>query len=322
MITTSLFRLNESPTAPDMTEWPGLCQDDENLLWVDLQDPSDAELAEVMEHLDIDPRALDTCRREDRRPSVRFYRNHSLVTSLAVDVDPTEDLPRLTATPLDLFVGRNFLVSLHRQSLPFAQELEERTSTHPRLGRLDATYLLYLILDTMVWHYTKEFEEVEDQVELLEEQLLRDPGRDALDKAVRLKHHINDLRSLIAPHREAFGVLIAGDFPPAERRMEGYFRDLLAHLGSLIDRIDHVRDIVTGSYNLYISNVGQRTNQQLRVLTFLSAVLLPMTVIAGLFGTNFTLSEYTTAEGFYVMLAGMVLITVALLVFFHRRHWL
>lgn len=322
MIATSLFRPDASPAEPSMTEWPNLCQDDENLLWVDLRAPSDTEVARVVEVLGIDPRALETSRRPDRRPAVRFYRDHALVTSMAVQVDTMEDQPRLSATALDLFVGRNFLVSLHPQPLPFAQELEERTATHPRLGRLDSTYLLYLVLDTMVGHYAQEFGQIEDDVERLEEQLLSDPGRDALDKAVRLKHHIHELRNVVAPHREAFGVLVAGDYPPADRNMEGYFRDLLAHLGGLIDRMDHVRDIVTGSYNLYISNVSQRTNQQLRVLTFLSAVLLPMTLITGLFGTNFTLSEYTAWEGFYIMLVGMALITLGLLAFFHLRRWL
>jgi magnesium transporter len=79
---------------------------------------------------------------------------------------------------------------------------------------------------------------------------------------------------------------------------------------------------VTASYNLYISNITFRTNQELRVLTFLSAILLPMTVITGVFGTNFKMAEYEFFEGFYVMLAGMVLGTVGMLSFFKWRRWL
>jgi magnesium transporter len=228
----------------------------------------------------------------------------------------------LDATPLDLFVGRNFLVSLHGRPLPFLDELEERTATNPRLGPLDSAYLLYLLLDTLVDHYAREFAEVEDAVERLEEQLLRAPGREALNEAVRLKSHIHAFRRLVAPHRDAYTALVAADFPAHERAVEGYFRDLLLQLGSLIDRMDHVGDLATGSYNLYLSNISHRTNQQLRVLTFLSAVLLPMTVISGIFGTNFALAEYAAWEPFYAMLAGMAGITAGLLVFFRRRRWL
>jgi magnesium transporter len=143
-----------------------------------------------------------------------------------------------------------------------------------------------------------------------------------LNRAVELQRRIHSLRRLVLPHRETFGALVAADSPVTPQNVEPYFRDILANLNRLIDRLDHLRDIVSGSYNLYISNVTYRTSQQLRVLTFLSAVLLPMTVITGLFGTNFPLSEYNAWEPFYVMLAGMALITAGMLAFFHWRRWL
>ena len=293
MLRAQLFRAEEPPTDAGGADWSALCADDANLLWVDVVAPDEAELAGLAEALAIDPRAVATTRRPDRRPTVRVYPGNVLVTGVAAEVHtPAGAEPVLVATPLDLFVGRNFLVSLHSRPLPFLEELEERTATNPRLGHLDAAYLLYLLLDTLVDHYAREFGEVEDAVERLEEQLLRAPGRDALNEAVRLKGHIYEFRRLVAPHRDAYTALAAADFPTHDRPVEGYFRDLLVQLGSLIDRMEHVGDLTTGSYNLYLSNISHRTNQQLRVLTFLSAVLLPMTVISGIFGTNFTLSEY------------------------------
>jgi magnesium transporter len=318
-----VFRADRPPAAADLAAWPALYADDDNLLWVDVVASDEVELARVTEALAIDPRALATTRRPDRRPTVRVYPAHALVTGVAAEVHtPAGGEPVLEAVPLDLFVGRNFLLSLHARPLPFLDELEERTATDPRLGRLDAAYLLYLLLDTLVDHYAREFGEVEDAVERLEEQLLREPGRDALNEAVRLKGHIYDFRRLVAPHRDAYTALVAGDVSARAGPVEGYFRDLLVQLGSLIDRMDHVRDLATGSYNLYISNISHRTNQQLRVLTFLSAVLLPMTVLTGIFGTNFALAEYQAWEPFYVMLGGMGLITAGLLAFFRRRRWL
>jgi magnesium transporter len=114
-----------------------------------------------------------------------------------------------------------------------------------------------------------------------------------------------------------------------QENLELYFRDLQSHLAGNIQRLDHMRDALTGSYNLYISNMSfrlsdlsYRTNEQLKVLTFLSAVLLPMTVITGLFGTNFALSEYGSWQPFYLMLAGMAVMSVGLLVFLRWRRWL
>jgi len=104
--------------------------------------------------------------------------------------------------------------------------------------------------------------------------------------------------------------------------VESYFRDLIQHVDNLLERLEHARDTVTGSYNLYISNISYRTNQELRVLTFLSAILLPMTVITGIFGTNFKMGEYEFFEGFYAMMIGMAITTVGMLVYFRRRGWL
>jgi magnesium transporter len=323
MLRAWLYRAGQPPAAAEQEDWPALCADGDNLLWIDVSVEDEAEVDRVTAVLDIDPRAVATTRRADRRPTVRVYPDLALVTGVAAEVHtPADDQPVLEATPLDLFAGRNFLVSLHVRRLTFLDELEERTATDPRLGRLDSSYLLYLLLDTLIDHYAREFGEVEDAVERLEEQLLRAPGRDALNEAVRLKGHIYAFRRLVAPHRDAYTALVTADFPVPRQPVEGYFRDLLVQLGSLLDRMDHVGDLTTGSYNLYLSNISHRTNQQLRVLTFLSAVLLPMTVLSGIFGTNFALAEYQDWRPFYVMLVGMAVITGALLAYFRRRRWL
>jgi magnesium transporter len=154
-------------------------------------------------------------------------------------------------------------------------------------------------------------------------ELLREPGRRALDDAILLTRHVQTLRRLVSPHCEALATLLAADvawLQPAA--METNFRDLLAQLRGLVDHLDHTRDMVTGGYTLYISNVSFRTNEQLKVLAVLSAILLPTTLITGLFGTNFKLAEYDAWQPFYVMLVGMGAIAWGMLVFFRWRRWL
>jgi magnesium transporter len=232
------------------------------------------------------------------------------------------DDPRVAITELDMLVGKNYLISLHERPLPFIADVEDRIAAYESLGRFDASYLLYVLLHSLVVHHGRVAEDVEERVAQLEEDLLGDPGRSGLNRVVELQRQIRSLRRLVLPQRETFAVLVTADSPISPQNVEPYFRDVLADMNHLVNRLDHLRDIVSGSYNLYISNVSYRTSQQLRVLTFLSAVLLPMTVITGLFGTNFALSEYRAWEPFYLMLAGMGLIAAGMLAFFHRRRWL
>ena len=326
MIRARLLRIDEAPCNLEGDTWTKVAPDDHNLLWLDLEDASDEEHALAASKFAIAAPALEALRSVNRRPKVRVYKDYFVVTTLAVDVKEVErDSPRIEVVETEVLVGTNYLLTSHVRPWPepFVAELEQRVSTNPYLGRLHAAYLLYVLLDTVVGNYAREFDEVEDRVERLEEQLLRDPGRKALDQATLMKRHVISLRRLVAPNREAFGVLGAADIPQIDREhVQPYFHDLLEHIDDFVDRLDHSRDVLTGAFNLYISNISHRTNQELRVLTFLSAVLLPMSVVTGLFGTNFALAEYQYAEPFYVMLAGMGVLAAGMLAFMRWQRWL
>jgi magnesium transporter len=208
--------------------------------------------------------------------------------------------------------------------LPFAEELEERLASNPHIGAFDAAYALYLLLDSMLDDYSQKFDHVEARAELLENHLIGRPGWGILADVARTKRYIQKLRRVLGPHRELFTTLTAPDSPVnfLPNVDVQVFRDLIGRLDGLLLRLDHVRDVATSAYDLYLSNMGYQTNQQLKVLTFMSAVLMPMTLVVGLFGTNFKLAAYDAPGPFYVMLAGMGALAVGMLAYFHHRRWL
>jgi magnesium transporter len=317
-----VFRADESRADAEIEEWEGLRDEQSVTFWVDVEAPDDEMLARLGELFGLDPRALGLARHRERAPTVRFYPEQYLVTVLTVDVDEERDRPRARVVELDVLVGRNFVVTLRDGPLPFAEQLQARTATNPQLGRFDAVYLLYVLIDSLIDDYAHEIGKIEDELARLEERLVRDPGRQAFDRTLVLKRHLERVRRLIAPHREAFGALVGADSPIEEQNGEAYFRDLTMRIGVVVDRLNQLRDQVVASFSLYTSNQSHRTNQQLRVLTFLSAVLLPVTALTGMFGTNFKLAAYEAWEPFYVMLAGMAAIAAGMLVFFRRKGWL
>lgn len=302
-----------------------LCQEEQVLLWVDLESPTSDELTAVANELRLDPRCVAFAHQANRLPMVRVYADHYLVTMLAVDLhEQLDEASRIRVIEIDLLIGHNFLVSMHKRPIPFWKDLAERTDTNPRLGGFDAAYLLYVFMDGLLDAYAREFNDLEHKLEALEERLLEDPTRDALRESLRMKRHIQNLRHLVAPHIEAFSTITAPDSPVVFQHSvdAGSFRDLTQRLGGLIQRLDHARDLATAAHDTYTSAMSYRTNEQLKVLTFLSAMLLPMTVVTGMFGTNFALSEYNTWEPFYLMLAFMGALALCMLIFFRTRKWL
>lgn len=306
-----------------MASWGDLIAERAHLLWVDVEAPTDDELQQVSATLKLDPRAMEHMRQVNRRPVVHFYSDQIVLTAISVDLEEQPGSPRIHVVEVDLLLGVNFLVSLHKRPLPFAQELAERMDGNPHLGRFDAAYLLYITLDTLATDYAGELDELERNVERIEEKLLRDPGQQALREAMLVKRHAHNLRRLLAPHRHALSVLVSLDAPiEFEPAVQLAFRDLMAHLDSLVQRLDHMRDVITGSYSIYLGNISSRTNEQLKILTFLSAVLLPMTVVTGIFGTNFSVPEYDRLEAFYIMLVSMGIIALVMVLFFRSRRWM
>jgi magnesium transporter len=322
MMRCFLFSAGATPVDAEIGVWTEVRGDDHATLLVDLEAPSDAEYDLARSTFGLDERSIDVAQRADRDPIVRVYGDHFLATVLAIDVDESGSRPRIDVVELDVFVGRNFLLMVHERPLPFAERLQERTATNSQLGRFSAAYVLHALLDTLVTHYAREVDEVEDTVQHLEERLLRTADRAGPSEALVVKRHIQRLRRLVEPHRDVLGALVGADSPIDEESVENYLRDLALRLDRVVQRLDHARDVATASINLYISTISHRTNQQLRVLTFLSAVLLPITAVTGLFGTNFKLGAYDASEPFFTMLVGMAAITAGMLVFFRRRGWL
>ena len=324
MLRARLFREQREPVEATEANWAELRQDDANLLWLDLESPTEDDLKRVAEVVELDPRAAAILREPQDRPLVRVYKDHLLVTAVTAAPTNGASLQRIERIEVDLLVARNLLVSVHRQPLPFADELSERTATNPELGRFDATSLLYVVLDTLLDHFSRLLDKVEEQAERLEERLLQDPGSSRLREVGLLKRRVRLLRRVLSPHQESVSTLVSPDSPISflEAAEVEPFRELIIRIDALLVRLDHIREIVGGSYDLYISNMSHRTNQQLKVLTYLSAVLLPMTVISGLFGTNFKLPEYDATEPFYLMLAGMALLSTFMILFFRWKRWL
>src|SRR5919199_5856337 len=170
MIRAVLFRPNQPPRDAPEADWTALLGEDHVILWVDAEAPSREEFGEVARTLALDPRVVERVRRVTR-PATRIYRGHYLVTAQAVEVDERR-MPRIVITELDIVVGGSFVLTAHDGPLRFLSDIQERTAAFADVGAFDPSYLLYVLLDTLVSQYTRELDEVEDHVERLEEQIL------------------------------------------------------------------------------------------------------------------------------------------------------
>lgn len=316
-----LFQEDAEPRQVALEELPGLAADDAYFVWVDLSDYVPSDLEQVAQQLDLPEAAVQVALAGWQRPRLGVFRDRYFVAVTVPHAELAEQ--RVLASELDLFVGRNYLVSAHKRPLPFAERVLARAVQNPALLKLDSAFLLSILIDELLAHFEVLTEELEDEVEATEVRALTDSSDALLEDLLHLKRFAFALFRLAGQHRATLEAFLRPDFPLVGGDViEPYLRDLAERLGRLLDALDAVKDSVNGSFDLYVSQVAHRTNDIMRVLTIVSVTLLPASVILGFFGTSFESPQINTTGGFIVMIALIVLTTVGSLVLFARRGWI
>lgn len=295
------------PAAPD--ELPARLAGADTL-WIDITGPSDDDTRVMHDVLHLHPLAIEDTRNQEQRPKVEEYADHLFVILNPASLDG-HHRPRFRE--LDLFVGRNYVVTVHPGDEPVLEHARKRLAGGP----VDPGYLLYVLVDIVVDGYFPLLETLSDEIDRLEEHLLKDPRRATLGRLFRMKRTLLDLRKVVGPQRDMFNTLTRRDLAFIDHdRLQYYLRDVYDHLLRITDMVDTLRDFLTSAVDLYMSAVSNRLNQVVNRLTVLTVVIGTMAVITGFYGMNFevTWPPFKTPWGvpFTLGLMGAVLVVLLL----------
>lgn len=318
-----VFRSGAEPRPVDAEELPSIVAVDENVAWVDISGYAEPDLRALGELLELDPAGIQAALKPWQRPRLDAFDDQLRVNVTIARLETQDGRMRVRAGELDLFVRNNALVSAHRLPLPFAERALARAGQSVELPRLDAGYLLYVIIDELLHHTERLCEELEDAIETMEERALHNPGNAYIADLLHLKRAVFALGRLVDQHREVFAAFLRPEFGlVAGREIEPYFRDLEGRHDHLLGRLTDAKQAVDGAFDIYVSHVAHRTNEVMRLLTVVSTVLLPASVILGLFGTGFHGVPIYSSAAFVVMVLLILVVTGAILLAFYRRGWL
>jgi magnesium transporter len=324
-ISAWLFSPDHDPTEVALADLAPLVADDAHFLWVDLSAHADPELRQIATPLDLHPNAVRAALAPWQRPRLSVYSDHFFVS--ATVARPSLRTFRVQAAELDLFVGRNVLVSAHRQPLPFADHLAARARHSADLVARDAAYTLYIVLDELLAYYEELDRQQQAEVERIEERALHESSDAFLADLVRFKRHAFALAQLAEQHRELLAAFLRPGFGwVAGAAVEEPFRDLQARLWHLLDALHGAREAANGALDIHVSHVAHRTNQVIKVLTMASIVLFIASVLIALAGVTLqgALLSYGPAGllAFLCLLLTVGLVSAATLLAFRGRGWL
>ena len=299
--------------------------------WVHFPAPPDpAALRWLHERLGLDPLALEDVHNGQQRSKLELYENHSfMVLSVPVLHDG-----ELLLEQFSLFLGPHWVISFWSGDAVLVEPIRRRLHLGSsgggsgRIRKRGADYLFYCLVDAAVDSCFPVLEKLRDQTENLEDELLENPGDEAISGVHGLRRKLALMRRLVLPGQEALQELLRSDDSPLSAVTRRYMRDVLDHHMRIGDTISNLAEVTRSLHELYLMSAGQRMNDIMRLLTIIATIFIPLTFIAGVYGMNFdpdasrwNMPELRARFGYPLVMLLFLAIGGFMAWMFRRRGW-
>jgi len=309
-------------------------QQPEGVLWVDLDNPSDAEEETLLVALfDFHPLAIEDTQRgmedEGHLPKVEDFADYLFVifnpveSAGATEGNRNNHAVEIRTSQLSAFLSKSALVTHHYKPLRSITNAAQLCAKNPQTLGKGPDFLFHYIIDDIVDNYTPILDALDDAIDDMEEEVFRSPSQRTMVRILRLKKDIMTIRRIAVYQREMLNRLSRGEFALIAHDEMIYYRNVYDHLVRMTDLAESYRDMVSGLLDAYLSVTSNNLNRVMKVLTIISTIFLPLSFITGFFGMNFRFLpgaewEYGVAAAAVFMLA----VGVGMLWLFKRNGWM
>jgi magnesium transporter len=293
-------------------------------IWVALYEPEEAELELMANEFGLHELAVEDARKGHQRPKIEEYGDTLFAVLQTIDVDSKDPDGDPLVGEVDIFVGRNFILSVRRKTPHGFSSVRARAEREPDNLAHGAGFVLYAIMDTVVDRYFPVLDDLETDLESLEAQIFRGaPTRANIESFYDLKYRLMVLKHAVAPLMEAVGKLFGGRVPPVCLGAQEYFRDVYDHLTRINQGIENLREMLQTAISVTLTLISLAESEVTKRLAAYGALITVPTLIAGVYGMNFQhMPELSWTFGYPLTLAMMTVIDVALWFQFRRVGWI
>src|SRR5437764_3956402 len=322
-------RLRRSPRAsvPDAAAPPEpnveIVEHDE-LRWINIERPGPVDRAWLEEHFEFHPLAYEDVASRNQRPKIDEFPDYLFIVLHFPVFDST--VGRLNAGELDVFVGQDFVITLPNAPLQPVEYLFERCRAseefRDQLFSRGPGYLLYKVVDDSFDYCFPMLRKMGNKLDRIEEEIFEGRAEEIVRDLSNVKQEIINFRKIIRPQRPVLRDLERTRQVYFSQDHELYFDDVVDASERIWDMLENYKEVVEALEDTNESVISHRLNDILRVLTSFSVVLLPLTLIASIWGMNVRVPGEVSIEAFWIVIAAMVVLLVGLLAYFRKRGWL
>ncbi|HXE92116.1 MAG TPA: magnesium/cobalt transporter CorA [Terriglobales bacterium] len=287
----------------------------EGLNWFDVDDPNSPALDELAARFGLHELQIEDCRHRGQRAKTEEY--ESYIFTVLKHLRPGR---RVNFDDFDIFLAKDFLITVHDGECALIDRVRRRALERNRGKRLDL--LFYLLTDAVVDEYFPLLDEVADATETIESEVLHRPEPPVLRRIFTLKRRLVEFRRVVGGMREVANAIIRREHGLVGDDLDAYFRDVYDHLVRTLDVIESQRDLLTGSLDIYLSAIANRTNEAMKVMTLYGTIALPLVIITGFFGMNLHLPWADHPYGAWYASGVMALSILLVLIYLRRKRWI
>ena len=291
------------------------------MVWVDLATPTDEEARILADVFHFHPLSVEDARSSIQFPKAEPYPGYLYVVLHRINVHKGKHT--FATHDIDFFIGQRFLVTVHDGESTSIAHLRDLCGRHDRPLSDGPVGLFHRIVDTMVDHYRPVMDALELRIDSLEEEAFSGQ-RNLARRMVKIRQELAEMRRVLMPQRDVLGRLARREFVAISDEMAYRFRDVYDHVVRLADEAILFQDRVTGILEVSLASISNRLNQVMKVLTVMSTIFLPLTVLSGMWGMNVPLPHFPGGDAaqFWWVAGIMVGVATAMLAVFRRNGWM
>ncbi|MDW7733087.1 MAG: magnesium/cobalt transporter CorA [Methanolobus sp.] len=298
-------------------------QQKNGVTWINVDGVHQVDIVEkIGKHFGLHPLVMEDILHTDQRPKMEDYESYIYLVLKMMWYDDIENDIRVEQ--ISLVLGPDFVISFQEGEGDTFNALRERLRTSKgRIRSLDASYLAYAMMDSIVDNYFVVLERVSEIIETLEDELIENPVSETLESVHDLKKEIIYFRKSVWPLREVISSLERSESPLIADSTQVYLKDIYDHTIRVVESIETYRDIITGVMDLYLSSVSNKMNEVMKTLTIIATIFIPLTFVAGIYGMNFEyMPELRWRWGYPAVWIVIISTSTAMFIYFRNKKWL
>ncbi len=286
-------------------------------IWIDITAITKEEAELIRKNFNLHPLTTEDLVNQNVRIKVEEFPDYLFCVFYGI-----EKTKQIELMELDFILGENFIITNHKKEIGAYKELMGNKGKLENLFNKGIDFLFHKLLDIEIDNYFPVLETIDDQIEEVENEVIKRARAESLAKILKLKRILSLIKKATLPQREKISFLTKNDYRLISSKALPYFRDVYDHSIRVSDSVDNYKESIANTFDVYMSTLSNNMNEVMKTLSIIATIALPLTVISGIYGTNFSiLPGQNFIYGFWAMIFAMILVSVAMLHFFKRRKW-